>query len=273
MTNENKSIKLFWWDERKFLHKEKENYGDMLSRYLVEKISGRKVQFVHPKKQSWLNRNKKHYLVVGSILAHVTKNSIVWGSGIIDRVHKVDEADFRAVRGPETRKYLLGMGYKCPEIYGDPALLLPKYYLPNRNVKFELGIIPHYKDFDKIVEKYKGIEGVSVIDMMSLDIEKTTDQILECNKIISSSLHGVIVAHAYNIPAIWVKFSDEPFGDDIKFKDYYSSVKFPEYHSPEFNYGMNEKDLLNLFDSNINLPDKEIIEGLQRNLLKYCPFN
>ena len=273
MTNENKPIKLFWWDERKFLHKDKENYGDMLSRYLVGKISGRKVQFVHPKKQSWLNRHKKHYVVVGSILAHVTKNSIVWGSGIIDRVHKVDEADFRAVRGPETRKYLLGMGYKCPEIYGDPALLLPKYYLPKRNVKFELGIIPHYKDFDKISEKYKDIDGVSVINMMSLDVEKTTNAILECDRIISSSLHGVIVAHAYRIPALWVKFSDEPFGDDIKFKDYYSSVKMPEYYSPEYKFEMNEKDLLKFFNTYRSLPSIDIIETLQRDLLKHCPFN
>lgn len=269
----NNPIKLFWWDERKFLHKRMENYGDMLSRYLVGKISGRPVQFVHPKKQSWLVRDKKHFAAVGSILAHVTEHSIVWGSGIIDREHMVNKADFRAVRGPETRKYLLGMGYRCPEVYGDPALLLPKYYLPERNLKFELGMVPHYKDFDKISEKYKGIEGVSVIDMMSLDVEKTTDQILECKKIISSSLHGVIVAHAYKIPALWVKFSDEPFGDDIKFKDYYSSVNMAEYYSPEYKYGMNEKDFLKFFNTYRSLPDIDIMETLQRDLLNHCPFN
>lgn len=272
MASKTKPIRLFWWDERRFLHKKKENYGDMLSRYLVSKISDRPVRFVHPKKQSWLNRNKKHFAAIGSILAHVTKNSVVWGSGIIDRKHDVEEADFRAVRGPETRKFLLALGYNCPEVYGDPALLLPRYYFPKSKAKFELGIIPHYKDYDRIAENYKGIEGLTIIDMMSLDVESTTDRILECKKIISSSLHGVIVGHAYNIPALWVKFSNEPFGDDIKFKDYYSSVKMHDYKSPEFNYSMNEDDLLALFKTCNNLPDKGVIEDIQKDLLTHCPF-
>ena len=88
------------------LLKEKENYGDLLSKYLVEKISGRPVKWIHPKKQPWYKLNKKNYLAIGSILHHATKNSVVWGSGIIDQKHKVAQADFRAVRGPRTREYL-----------------------------------------------------------------------------------------------------------------------------------------------------------------------
>src|SRR5690606_14410 len=98
-------IALFYWSEKKFIFRDKENYGDLLSKYLVEKISGRKVRFVHPKKQPWYRWNKKHYLSVGSIIHHATPDSVVWGSGIIDQKQKIAKADFRAVRGPRTRKY------------------------------------------------------------------------------------------------------------------------------------------------------------------------
>jgi pyruvyltransferase len=272
MKKEEKPIKLFWWDERKFLHKKKENYGDMLSHYLVKKISGKSVKFVHPKKQSWWKLNKKHYVAIGSILAHATKESIVWGSGIIDRTHSIAKADFRAVRGPETRKYLLATGHNCPEVYGDPALLMPKYYNPEIEKKVDLAIIPHYKDFDEISRIYGGVGNVAIIDIMSMDAEKTTDEILKCYRIISSSLHGVIVAHAYGIPALWVKFSDAPFGDDVKFKDYYTSVGIHNYESPFFDPNLDKTDLLNLFEKFQSLPDPEVIKKIQENLIKNCPF-
>jgi hypothetical protein len=40
----------------------------------------------------------------------------------------------------------------------------------------------------------------------------------------SSSSHGIIV-HAYGIPAVWQKFSNKVFGDDIKYQDYMESVE------------------------------------------------
>ncbi len=64
---------------------------------------------------------------------------------------------------------------------------------------------------------------------MTNDIESKTDQILKCERIISSSFHGIIIAHAYRIRAIWQRFSDVPFGDNIKFQDYFESVKIKPY--------------------------------------------
>ena len=78
-------IQLFYWSEIKFIYKDKENYGDLLSKYLVENISGKKVKWVQPKKQPWYKIDKKNYLAIGSILPHASKNSIIWGSGIIDQ--------------------------------------------------------------------------------------------------------------------------------------------------------------------------------------------
>lgn len=266
-----KQIPLFWWSERRLMNKEKENYGDLLSKYIVEKISGKQAKWVHPKKQHWYKPNKTHYLAAGSILAQATSDSIVWGSGIVNRKLKIAESRFYAVRGPETRKYLLEQGFDCPEVYGDPAILLPDFYAPEIKKKYKLGIIPHYIDFKKVSAEYHNMEGVQVIDLMTLDIEKTTDEILACEKIISSSLHGVIVPHTYGIPAIWIQFSNNVFGDNIKYYDYFTSVginaeEFPVDHNMQLDY------LLSHFEKVQALPEKDIIKDLKKDLIEHCPF-
>ena len=55
-------------------------------------------------------------------------------------------------------------------------------------------------------------------------IENFINQVLECEKIVSTSLHGIICAHAYNIPACWMKIGNRLIGDDVKFFDYFESV-------------------------------------------------
>ena len=155
----------------------------------------------------------------------------MWGSGIIDKQQSIEKADFRAVRGPQTRKFLLELGYECPEVYGDPALLLSTYYRPEVYKKYKIGVIPHYHDFKVVSENYKNDPEILVIDLMTMDVGEVTRQILSCEKTISSSLHGVIVSHAYEIPSIWVEFSNKIFGDGIKYRDYLESVEIPFYQA------------------------------------------
>lgn len=265
-------IPLFYWSSIKFEGKPKENYGDLLSKYLVEKISGKPVKWVQPKKQPWYKLNKANYLVVGSILAHATIDSVVWGSGIIDEKHAVAEADFKAVRGPRTREFLLKSGYECPEVYGDPAILLPRFYNPKVEKKNKIGFVPHYVDYAQVKEWYSGNEEVKVIDLLTDDVETTTREILSCQQIVSSSLHGVIVAHAYGIPAIWVKVSDKIFGDDIKYVDYLASVEMKTY-APTILVGPeNLEDLQLLFKNHRSLPSGNKIRELGEQLLRVCPF-
>ena len=244
----------------------------MLSKYLVEKISGRPVKFVHPKKQPWYKINKTNYLAAGSIIHHASKHSIVWGSGIIDHEQSIQNADFRAVRGPETRKHLLELGYNCPEVYGDPALLMPLVYNPQVKKKYKIGIIPHYHDYSQVQEWYKNDAEILVIDLMTLDVEEVTRQILSCEKTISSSLHGVIVSHAYQIPSVWVKFSEKIFGNDIKYKDYLESVELPFYQAEYIKEKYSLERLQKLLTATENLPGVPRIEALQKGLLESCPF-
>lgn len=265
-------IPLFYWSERRFIFREKENYGDFLSKYLVERISGKETRFIHPRKQAWYKIDKVNLLAIGSIIHHASKASIVWGSGIIDNEQVIQEADFRAVRGPRTRKYLLELGYDCPEVFGDPALLLPLYYCPEVEKKFELGIIPHYHDYRRAKEIFAGREEVEVIDLLTMDVEATTREILGCKKVLSTSLHGLIVAHAYGVPAIWVKMSDKIFGNDIKYFDYLESVGLKIYKPFFIDKAPSEAEVDKMFTVYSAIPEEEKISILQEDLIEVCPL-
>ncbi len=239
-------IRLFWWNEKVIQGKSKENYGDVLGKYLVEKISGKNAVFAWPKKFSILDWFAPIYATVGSILANVNGKCIVWGSGIIDQKTKIKNAVFLAVRGP--------------------------HFNPKIEKKYKFGFVPHYNDYKLVQDWFSENPDVLLIDMMTNDIESKTIEFLQCEKIISSSLHGIIIAHAYGIPAVWQKFSDKVFGDDIKYQDYFESVQLlfynPEIRISPFTAG----EMENLFAALPSLPLKENVEKLCDGLMEVCPF-
>ncbi|WP_298952425.1 polysaccharide pyruvyl transferase family protein [uncultured Nonlabens sp.] len=267
------AVRLYWWSEIFIQKKQKENYGDLLGKYLVEKISGKKVTWVRAQKFNIRNLYSPLYVTIGSVLAHINKYCTVWGSGINHKDESIASARFLSVRGPLSRKRILELGYECPMVYGDPALLLPLYYKPKVVKKHALGIIPHITDLEIAKKLYGHRNGVKIIDFNTNDIEETTSEILSCEQILSSSLHGVIVAHAYQIPAVQVKFSDHIFGDGVKYHDYLLSVGLNTY-LPEFIE--NEEDIdkavtvINNHES--SLPSQQVIHKLQKGLLAVCPF-
>jgi pyruvyltransferase len=253
----------------------KENYGDFLAPYIVNKISGKKVvNVVHP----MMRRYRfffKIYVTVGSIIRTSSEKSIVWGSGIILKNENIRKATFLAVRGPRTRNRLIELGYEVPEIYGDPALLLPKFIANNVIKKYKLGIIPHYVDYLEIQKKFGNDNRIKIINLVTNDVEKTTREILECETTISSSLHGVIVSHAYSIPSLWIKFSEKLTGDNVKFYDYFESIGITYVNEIAVNsQEISIEALYDLLDNkkNILLPSIEVIEKIKHNLILTCPF-
>jgi hypothetical protein len=149
---------------------------------------------------------------------------------------------------------------------------MPKHYNPEYKIKYNLGIIPHYVDYEKVMIQYEGLKDILVINLMTNNVEEVTDAILSCKKIISSSLHGVIVSHAYQIPAVWVEFSNKIFGDGIKYQDYFESVDLVMY-KPLFLEGPITNDQLEMvFSSSNMLPKKDRIVQIQKQLMDVCPF-
>lgn len=196
------------------------NLGDALNPYLLSKLFSLKVNWVDPKKRC------RKYFAVGSILGKADNFTEVWGSGFISDTSKtLGRPLIHAVRGPLTEKKLNAMGIACPKVYGDPALLLPQIYFPKAPKKFKVGIIPHYVDKKAPSVLKASLEpGVKVIDIQNRNVESFIDQILSCELIISSSLHGLIIADAYGVPNVWMKLSDKIVGGNFKFNDYFLSV-------------------------------------------------
>lgn len=155
--------------------------------------------------------------MVGSIANHARPGMRVYGSGFIRRNDKVcPEAGYMWVRGPISRQMVLAAGGNVPELYGDAALILPELIraAPKRH---DVGYVPHYVDYKMLHAEHK-------VSLTHGSIESITQKITTFRKVISSSLHGIIVAHAYGIPAAWVKLSSKLTGDDMKFHDHYQSV-------------------------------------------------
>ena len=180
------------------------------------------------------------YLFVGSVARKANSRHTVLGSGIIRENESGDpNANWIWARGPRTRNSVIFHGGSCPEIFGDPALLLPRIVNPSRK-KIKVGIIPHFVDYKIASEKYPNFH---IIDILDKDPTRVIKDITSCQYIISSSLHGIITAHAYGIPAAWVKFSNKLKGDDSKFYDHFeamnlkaeiSSVENPIYTSVNY---------------------------------------
>lgn len=208
------------------------NIGDDLNVPLVQTISK---HFVFPVQYSINSSNRECYSVIGSLIPWwINNNTIVWGSGVKSLKEMVYKKAIRfcAVRGPITRQYLIDNGIECPEIYGDPALLMPLIYHPlDVKKKYKFGVIIHEKDWEDIEFREEVIsfaqenEDVCWIDIRNYNCWKDViDKILECECVISSSLHGLILADAYRIPSIWCKFKYNFEDGYVKFHDYFLTV-------------------------------------------------
>ena len=196
------------------------NWGDALNPVLIEYLSERKARFD-------ADPYMEKQMVVGSILELADSNTVVWGAGLIKEglAPKDKPKAIHALRGPLTRKQLLSRGIDAPEVYGDPALLLPLFFNPDVPKKYRVGLIPHYMDKGHPwLDKHRSDPGICVIDVQG-GVFSFVEAIKSCDLVVSSSLHGVICADAYGVPSIWAEFSDRVLGKGFKFFDYFASVQ------------------------------------------------
>lgn len=249
----------------------KQNWGDDMNVYLIEALLHKKVTCYNTSVLSWLFC-KVNYSLIGSVLQGVNKNTIVWGSGLISEreIPKCHPKKIHAVRGPLSRKLLIDNGFDCPEIYGDPILLLPHYYVPNVEKKYEIGIVPHfYDEFEPMIQDYlRKHPKCHLISMSHYDNWKDViDGICSCKMILSSSLHGIIVSDAYGIPNVWVEFSRKVFGNGFKFRDYFASVNRKVQRPVPIN---NNNDYTKAM---LEVKNYNAIKIDLRLLIDSCPFN
>ena len=211
---------------------DKYNFGDVLNPVILEKLTYiRVVSSTHV-----LNiMDKPVIYFIGSILDNLNnRNAVICGAGFQkeDARVKARPLSVLAVRGPLSRNILLHDGIDCPKVYGDPAILLPYLQNDSKRKKWDVGIIAHYIDKKILKNTHIQESGLTykIIDICSLPCD-VISEICSSKYIMSSSLHGIIVAHAYGVPATWVRFSDNIIGGDFKFRDYANSVGISEISS------------------------------------------
>lgn len=209
------------------------NLGDELSPYLVSKLSGREVR------RAEADTDPSALFAIGSIIGRTRfATQVVWGSGFISDVGKLKTQPIcTAVRGPLTLARL-GLAQNIP--VGDPALLMPDIYRPEGvGQDIDIGIIPHHIDLAGFQARFRPDGGAShmVLNIATADVEGFIDQLLRCRFVFSSSLHGVILAHTYGIPALWMELSDKVIGGGYKFRDYFLSVSIPPYDALDLRRG------------------------------------
>lgn len=212
---------LYWWQPKNGTV----NVGDHLSKVTVEAMLALRDLDLLQKRDK-----RRRLFAIGSVLHNARDGETVWGSGINGKIpqeqHRFSDLDVRAVRGPLTRKVLMDRGLQVPEVYGDPALLMPLLFreeLIGTARRNSFVVIPH---FNEPPEKYAAYRQQLVLP--TAKPLAFVAALLGAEKVVSSSLHGVILAEAYGIPAIYL---DSGNGEHrFKYDDYYQGTGREKWH-------------------------------------------
>lgn len=210
------------------------NFGDELARLIVKRVMALKgVQL------SWRGaiRSSPTFFSLGSVTSLSRNGDVLWGTGHlsadIPALQKgVKSLSIRALRGPLTRELLVDLHglMNVPTVFGDPGVLVPRIFPewePIRSIEDTL-ILPHLDDDPK---KLVGIKGVDVV-LPTEDPVGIVRRIAGANRIITSSLHGKILADAYGVPCevyqgkttARFKFDDFALGSDQEAFEFHPTV-------------------------------------------------
>ncbi len=234
---QNNVIHLFWWQHKQFT-----NIGDELNLHIIGHLSKKNI--------CRTNIENTDILAIGSIINWaLPRDRIypVWGSGTLSPIRLTNELfKVTLLRGPLTHEAFISHKNKIP--YGDPALLCNHIFPANKRQKYKWGLITHHSQYQKdwVQQILKNTPEILFIDLKNPNINDFIQQLTSCEKIASSSLHGLIIADSYHIPNIWLWDHNLHEGGKWKFFDYFAGIRRTEINS------FNPNNFNNLNDININ---------------------
>ena len=222
------TIKLYWCRGKGRSDPAQQNFGDYLSPLLVEMVATKPVVYapIH----------KADMMAIGSILPRERKarrfflprRLHIWGPGT-DAPGKSFSSrhHYHALRGLKSCEQVVGL--RGSLALGDPGLLAEHWWSGRAkpDKRYRVGLIPHYVDRDNpYVQMAAKLPGVHLIDVF-WPVEEVLRAIQSCDFILSSSMHGLIVADAFSVTNRRVRLSAGLISD-FKFVDYYSAFSLAE---------------------------------------------
>lgn len=251
-------MRMNWMRGRRF-----GNMGDLFGPIIVAAHTGQPVQFTPSTSM------RQRLISVGTIGQKQRLGRVdIWGAGF----GGTQESGFAVprgfrhphltrfmphlLRGPFSATLLRESGYAVPDVYGDPAMLLPRLW-PGQSIakRWELGVVIHLSEIEHrsptagarpdflryaIPEELRGAVTVinTVVERGVDPVRQRVEDILACRRILSTSLHALVIAEAYGIPCagfdihagVSGRFHAEDHGVPIdhRMRDFYAGVGRPE---------------------------------------------
>ncbi len=205
------------------------NLGDALSPVIVALCCGLPIERVPA-------RSGRPRLAAAGTIGHGMERGVVWfwGSGSSNVRNPGAPAEQRvpyrppantemilcATRGPISHALLRGGPPASDAVYGDPIWLLRRFYRPAVEKRRELGVILHLSELaDRATEAHPlpshlrylipgdlshAVALINTVTSISSEaMRRRIDDILACKRIVSTSLHGMVLAESYRIPCLY----------------------------------------------------------------------
>lgn len=218
-----------WWDGHP-------NFGDDLTPWLLPQYGVAPVHRV---------ANRARLAGIGSILEFLPADfdGAVWGSGLMyGRPHPLPRAHVLAVRGHLTRE-LIG----APEgvALGDPGILVARRRR-RPSIRWDVALVPHgHHRQHAAFMSLAASEGYRVrVVNVHQPAARVVREIAAANAVVTTSLHGLVTADAYGIPATWTTLEPPLSGGPFKFHDYESVITPESSRFSGFDPRMSLGDLL-----------------------------
>lgn len=226
------------------------NWGDLLGFELAKFfLPGKDLEMTDIASESDL-------ITIGSTVSHLPADykGVIAGTGALSGTRyypawrRLPDATVLGLRGHKTP-----LRTDEPVVYGDPGLIAPFIYrFAGVSQKHDIGIIPHWSDTVlRWDSRFRGEWDTYFINPFQ-PVWKVITDIRACKKLVTSSLHGMIIADAYQIPRRVVPARSMKYdGGLFKFEDYSSAL------------GME-------FEPEVLVKaDKDKVEQVQSDILRY----
>ncbi|QKJ20355.1 hypothetical protein [Microbacterium hominis] len=172
----------------------------------------------------WRRRAPVRGLLNPATVRTAQEGDIFWGLGLDGLSEPIAMLDVRAVRGPLTANALLLQGLEVPKVFGDAAMLLPRYVpeLSDASGHGRTGgamlLGPSSSVDATFSEHVRVVSGVG-------PLSETLHAIVQSSMVVSASVTAVAIAESLNVPARL--FADPVVANRFEQRDYLAGTGRP----------------------------------------------